>query len=111
MWPTHVCASLRRKAKPLGLNHFVHVLSHRDSPCNLQAVIVPAKERIGAEIKVLFFAVARDSAGKSSAQTRPILSTLLPRRNFGHFEVRHRQQRWSGQIGPPGISVEVCAMK
>jgi hypothetical protein len=62
MWAADVCSSLRRKAESLGFNDVVYVLRYRYSTGNLQLVIMPAKQEIVAEVKVLFSAVAGDYA-------------------------------------------------
>jgi len=66
MRPAHVCTSLRRKAEPIGLDNVVYVLRYRESAGNLQAVIMPTKEKIAAEAKLLFSAVAGNSVRESS---------------------------------------------
>src|ERR1700730_3872708 len=88
MWTADVCSSFRGEAEPIGFDNVVYVLSHRYSTGNLQLVIMPAKQEIVAEVKVLFSAVAGDCVRKSGAQASPMLRTFLPRGNFGHLEAR-----------------------
>jgi hypothetical protein len=54
-------------------------LRDRYSTGNLQLVVMPAKQEIVAEVKVLF-SVAGDYVRESSAQASPTLCALLPRR-------------------------------
>jgi hypothetical protein len=100
-----------RENGPVGFDNVVHVLRYGDSASDLQVVIMPAKEEIVAKVEILFSAVAGDWVRESSAQTSPMLCTLLPRRNFGHLEAWHCHQEWCRKVRPPRITVEVCAMK
>src|ERR1700686_419896 len=104
-----VCPSLRRKAEPIGFDDVVYLLRYRYSTGNLQLVIMPAKQEIVAEVKVLFSAVAGDCVRESSAQTSPTLCALLPRRNFGHLEALNCHQEWSRKVRPSRVTVEICA--
>jgi hypothetical protein len=78
MWPTDVCTSLRGKTEPVGFDNVVYVLRYGDSASDLQVVIKPAKKEIVAKVEILFSAVADDWVRESSAQTSPMLCTLLP---------------------------------
>jgi hypothetical protein len=49
---------------------------------NLELVIMPAKQEIVAEVKVLFPTVTGDYVRESSAQASPTLSALMPRRKL-----------------------------
>jgi len=68
MWAADVCSSLRGKAEPIGFDDVIYVLRYRYSTGNLQLVIMPAKQEIVAEVKVLFSAVAGDYVRESSAR-------------------------------------------
>ena len=111
MWATDVCSSLRGKAETIGLDDVVYILRYRYSTGDLQSVIMPAKQEIVAEVKVLFPAVAGDCVRESRAQASPTLSALLPRRNFGYLEARHCHQKWSRKIRPSRITIEVSTVK
>jgi hypothetical protein len=67
MWASDVCSSLRGKAETIGFDDVVYILRYRYSTGNLQLVIMPAKQEIVAEVKVLFPTVAGDYVRKSSA--------------------------------------------
>ena len=60
MWAPDVCSSLCGKAEPIGFDDVVYILRYRYSTGNLQLVIMPAKQEIVAEVKVLFPTVAGD---------------------------------------------------
>jgi hypothetical protein len=111
MWATDVCSSLRRKAETIGFDDVVYILRYRYSTRNLHLVIMPAKQEIVAEVKVLFPTVAGDYVRESSAQASSTLCALLPRCNFGHLEARHCHQEWSRKIRPSRITIEVSTMK
>src|SRR6202030_1313812 len=111
MWAADVCSSLRGKAEPIGFDDVVYILRYRYSTGNLQLVIMPAKQEIVAEVKVLFPTVAGDYVRESSAQASPPLCALLPRRNLGHLETRHCHQEWSRKVRPSRITIEVSTMK
>jgi len=111
MWTTDVCSSLRGKAETISFDDVVYILRYRYSTGNLQLIIMPAKQEIVAEVKVLFPTVAGDYVRESSAQASPTLSALLPRRNFGHLEARHCHQEWSRKVRPSRITIEVSTMK
>ena len=111
MWAADVGSSLRGKAEPIGFDDVVYVLRYRYSTSNLQSVIMPAKQKIVAKVKILFSAVAGDYVRESSAQASPTLCALLPRRNFGHLEARHCHQEWSRKVRPSRITIEVSTMK
>jgi hypothetical protein len=107
----HVCASLRWEPEPFSINNVAYVLRNRDSPCDLQAVIVPSEEKILAEIKLLLSAVAGNFIWKANAQTSPTFSAFLPCLNFSDLEARQHHKEWSCEVSPSCIAVEVCSMK
>src|ERR1700692_335598 len=111
MWPADVCTSPRREAESIGFDNVMYVLRYRNSSSDLQMVIMPAKEKIIAEIKILDSAVAGDWVRESSAQTSPTLCPLFPRRNFGHLEARHCHEEWSRKVRPTRITIEVSTVK
>src|ERR1700692_3380517 len=111
MWAADVCSSLRGKAEPIDFDDLVYVLRYRYSTGNLQLIIMPAKQEIVAEVKVLFPAVAGDCVPESRPQTAPTLKSLLPRRHFGHLEARHCHQEWSRKVRPSRITIEVSTVK
>jgi hypothetical protein len=67
MWATDICSSPRGKAETIGFDDVVYILLYRYSTGDLLLVIMPAKQEIVAEVKVLFPTVTVDYVRESSA--------------------------------------------
>ncbi|WP_157043526.1 hypothetical protein [Nitrobacter hamburgensis] len=72
---------------------------------------MPTHKHVGAEIKILLDAVARDRCGERRPQTAPDLDSFAPRFDFANLESVHYKKERSCHVGPESASAEVGVMQ
>ena len=74
-------------------------------------VVMAAKEKVGAKVKVLLPAVARNVRRVGDAEASPQFIIFLPGLYLLHRETGHREVERRRQICPKSIAVEVGSIE
>lgn len=109
--PALVSASFCRQTQALNLRVVVNELGGCKSARDVNAVVVPTKHEILVEKEVLNVAVRGEIRWKAYAEPAPDLTIFRPGFDLLSFDAGHFEKEGRGQVGPEGISIEVCPME
>src|SRR6266446_293184 len=107
----NVCAAFAWEAKSFRLDDVRNVLRHGRAACDFKIVVMPSQQEIVPKIKILLFAMACNCFRKPDAQSTPTFVPFLPRLDLSYLETGHRHKKWSREIRPACVAVEICAME
>jgi hypothetical protein len=111
MFVSHICPPLCGKSDSLYGHGVEHILSRREAARGLHVVVMPAKQKVGAEVEILLPAVARDVLWVRDTQPSPQLITFMPGFYFLESETGHREVKRRCQVCPKSIAVEVGSIE
>ena len=111
MFISHIRAPLCGKSDSLYGHGVENILGRCEAPRGLHVVVMPAKQKVRAEVEILLPAVARDVWWVRDTESPPQFITFAPRFYFLSSETRHRKVEGRCQVCPKSMAVEVGSIE
>ena len=103
----HICAPLCGKSDSLYGHGVENILGRCEASRGLHVVVMPAKQKVRAEVEILLPAVARDVWRVRDTEASPPLITFVPRFYCLDSETVHPKVERRCQVCPKSIAVQV----